>query len=198
MAKVFGWRHPSHRFFSRFMRSKGEYALEAALHLEQHGLGTPSPVGAAWLREGGAVGFTCYVCRDLGEGPDVRILLRGGGLTVEERRKILEALAAYVRRMHDTGMVHNDLTLANFLVREGRLYLIDLNRARVRRHALGLWERVRDLARMDLTPEEMGLFLKLYKMGGLFPGLVRLKAAQTNWGRALRRLRKALRKAKQG
>ncbi|MEM9290412.1 MAG: lipopolysaccharide kinase InaA family protein [Acidobacteriota bacterium] len=90
-------------------------------------------------------------------------------------RELLRRLGKLLRQMHDAGLFHRDLSIGNVLVEfldaearepktcepeEGgdlvggaihdfRLYIIDLNRARLRRR-VGLSERLRDLCRLRI------------------------------------------------
>jgi tRNA A-37 threonylcarbamoyl transferase component Bud32 len=63
-----------------------------------------------------------------------------------QRRSLLAALGALVRRLHEAGWVHRDLHRENVLVARTGLVLIDLQAAR-RSRAEGA--RVRDLGRLD-------------------------------------------------
>ncbi|MBS1107796.1 MAG: kdkA 1 [Deltaproteobacteria bacterium] len=64
------------------------------------------------------------------------------------RRALLAALAALVRRVHETGVVHGDLHAGNILVDTRGPLLIDWQHARPAR-APG--DRVRDLARLEFS-----------------------------------------------
>ena len=66
-------------------------------------------------------------------------------------------LGAQLRRMHDAGIWHRDVSIGNLLVRleeEGPVFfLIDLNRARLGRR-LGVVRRNRDLCRLRILRRE--------------------------------------------
>ena len=68
------------------------------------------------------------------------------------------ALARLARRLRDAGVFFRDFTDGNVLVTEGeagpRLWLVDLDRARIRKGPLGTFTRLRHLARPGLNREE--------------------------------------------
>ncbi|MFP4236742.1 MAG: lipopolysaccharide kinase InaA family protein [Desulfonatronovibrio sp.] len=152
VVKCFRWRGVQ-RLFSPFKPSKAMKSYRAARHLLEHGLLTPVPLGVAEHRKFGFVIQNVYVTEVISGRMDLkkyRSSLPQGPLAMEE---MLNDLAAYVRDMHDSGLWHRDLNLSNFLLAEHcgehRLYLIDLNRSRIKTN-LTLYERAIDLARLDL------------------------------------------------
>ena len=81
--------------------------------------------------------------------------------------EVVEALGKLGRRMHDAGVFFRDFTDGNVLVTaEGgslRLWLVDLNRARVGETPLPPFTRYRDLARPGLNRlEDLNLLLSSY------------------------------------
>ncbi len=81
--------------------------------------------------------------------------------------EVVEALGKLGRRMHDAGVFFRDFTDGNVLVtdQEGtlRLWLVDLNRARVGEVPVPRLLRYRDLARPGLNrPEDVNLLLSSY------------------------------------
>ncbi len=94
------------------------------------------------------------------------------GEAVRVRRKLLvEELARIVRKMHDSGINHQDLYLCHFLVRfEGdvpRVFIIDNQRVMVHSGSLPERWRVKDLAQFCfsascLTKEELEYFFEKY------------------------------------
>lgn len=161
--KSFGWRERLHYWISPFMKSKAFHSLIAALSLREHGLGTPKPLAAFEKREKSLVSGNVYVSESLGETISLRDVLRKSGEKPLSLRLIKKA-GYYVKRMHDAGIFHGDLTLANFLIKNGEeeFYLIDLNRSRPKKRKLNFLERVEDIAKMDFTEEEFSTFLKAY------------------------------------
>ncbi len=65
---------------------------------------------------------------------------------------LIRAVARTVRRMHDAGLWHADLNLKNLLIEGGETafaaYVIDLDRASLRKGPLGIEARARNLLRL--------------------------------------------------
>jgi hypothetical protein len=81
--------------------------------------------------------------------------------------EVVVALARLARRLHDGGVFFRDLTDGNVLVTRGdagpRLWLVDLDRARVGTSPVPAPRRWRDLARPGLNrPEDLKLLLSSY------------------------------------
>jgi len=83
-----------------------------------------------------------------------------------EKRAFLTDFARYVRRLHEAGISHRDLSGGNVLIREApdgkrSFFLIDVNRARIR-NRLTRADRIYDLERINIEPDEESLFFKDY------------------------------------
>ena len=80
--------------------------------------------------------------------------------------EVVDAVARLARRLHDSGVFFRDFTDGNILVTrddELRLWLVDLDRARVGVRALGASRRMRDLARLGLnSAADRNLLVKRY------------------------------------
>lgn len=89
--------------------------------------------------------------------------------SVKIRRRLIQALADVVRRLHVAGINHRDLYLCHFLLPEGRLenmnalHLIDFHRAQVRERIPRRWV-VKDLASLSFSawPLKLSMRDKLY------------------------------------
>jgi len=65
------------------------------------------------------------------------------------RRRLIDAVAGAIRKMHDAGVYHADLHLKNLLIdAEGAAYILDLDRARVVQ-SVGTGLRMANLLRLD-------------------------------------------------
>ena len=69
--------------------------------------------------------------------------------------ELFQRLGRYLRKMHDAGVWHRDVSIGNVLVfyRDDALdgfQIVDLNRARLDVR-LGVWRRARDLSRLPVT-----------------------------------------------
>jgi tRNA A-37 threonylcarbamoyl transferase component Bud32 len=152
VVKRFGWRGKQHYLLSPLKRSKALKEYRTACHLLANGLHTPLPLGACEVRRWGFIQANAYAmqamtdyvtlhtyCRTLPDGP-------------QGVQEVIQLAAGYVQRLHDSGLWHRDLMLANFLLTgppgKRRLYLVDLNRAR-RLPYMPVWLRALDAARMD-------------------------------------------------
>jgi len=141
-------------------RTRAERALRIARHLSASGIDTPEPLGIEVTAEEsvlvvrkveGAVQVRAFFLRrddPSRPAPAVRA-------TFDE---VLVALARFARRLHDARVFFRDFTDGNILVTDGaggpRLWLVDLDRARIRRGPLATFTRLRDLARPGLTRAE--------------------------------------------
>lgn len=150
--KRFGWRGPQHYVLSPLKHAPARRAYRTACHLLDHGLGTPLPVAVLEERTWGFLQYNSYVTEAISNFVTLRTYCRTLPEGLAGLEEVMRLTAAYVRCMHDSGMWHRDLVLANFLLtgRRGnyQLYLVDLNRAR---HvpAMPSYLRAVDIARMD-------------------------------------------------
>lgn len=161
------------RLRRRWRGSKAASSWRAALAMVEAGVGTPAPV--MWIESNDAEGPSFYVCRRSTGFFESRFLFRAiaAGRHEElfprtEIRGLFAALGRYLRRLHDAGVWHRDLSIGNVLVREAEdavppeFLVVDLNRARLGRK-LGLWRRTRDLSRLPvLAPRLRAAFLDAY------------------------------------
>jgi len=141
-------------------RTRAERALRIARHLSASGIDTPEPLGIEVTAEEsvlvvrkveGAVQVRAFFLhRDDPSRPAPAVRATFG--------EVLVALARFARRLHDAGVFFRDFTDGNILVTDGaggpRLWLVDLDRARIRRGPLATLTRLRDLARPGLHRAE--------------------------------------------
>jgi len=167
VVKRFGWRGVQHYLASPLKRSRAMKAYRTACHLLRHGLRTPLPVGVFAERRWGFVQYNAYVTAAV---PEV-ITLQQYYATLPEGpaglAEVLQLVADYTRRMHDSGLWHRDLVTSNVLLTgtagQRQVYLVDLNRAR-QLPTMPLCVRAMDLARMGLQ-EGLGHFVAAYSTG---------------------------------
>ncbi|HWM92929.1 MAG TPA: lipopolysaccharide kinase InaA family protein [Thermoanaerobaculia bacterium] len=159
------------RLNRRLRGSKAERSWKAARALLDAGILTPEPVMR--IESVDEAGPSFYVCRFLDGVLEARYLLRAANAGTETEQfpevdfpRFLEELGKTARKLHEAGFWFRDFTSGNVLIREGALYLIDLNRTRIGK-VPSLSERMRDLARMPiLRPEHQEIFLSGYWGGG--------------------------------
>lgn len=181
--------------------TRAERAQRIARHLQEHGIDTPEPLGVevhphesvfvTRKLEGSVQIRSFFLRRDdpAREAPSV-------AATFEE---VLVALARFARRMHDSGVFFRDFTDGNVLVtaEDGgpRLWIVDLDRARIRKPPLATFTRLRDLARPGLTrPGDRRRLLEAYWAPEPVPAGVplvhsTLRARIVAWNRLKRALR---------
>ena len=181
--------------------TRAERAVRIAKHLLAHDIDTPEPLGLEVTPEEsilvvrkleGAVQIRAFFLRrddPNRDAPEVKA-------TFEE---VVTALGRFARRLHDAGVFFRDFTDGNILVTEGeagpRLWLVDLDRARIRRGPLRTFNRLRDLARPGLKRADDRLFLlRAYYAPGPVPPVVplihgALKRRIVVWDRLKRVLR---------
>jgi hypothetical protein len=169
-------------------RDRAARSWEVARALLARGIDTPEPLAVGRV---GAEGW--YVARRLEGAEQIRRWFLGRDDSSAPQptlpygfEEIVTALARLARRLHDSGVFFRDFTDGNVLVTRGdvgpRLWLVDLDRARVADGPVPLLRRCRDLARPGLNrPEDIKLLLSRY----FEPESVPLSAAF--WVPALRR-----------
>jgi hypothetical protein len=200
LVKRFGSRSPLHRLLSPFTESKALRAFRMALEVQKIGLLTPQPLLALESRRIGLVGRCYSITAWLPEASSAREKFKShsapGGPESPEIKNLLIVLARIIRKLHDAGILHRDLTLGNFLIPRNapdQVHLIDLSRA-VQLKRLPILFRLMDLARMNLGPH-WPAFYHLYcgdrpdwlRYKRLLDGLVRLRRTSI----VLRKIKKA-------
>jgi tRNA A-37 threonylcarbamoyl transferase component Bud32 len=146
-------------------KTKGERSFETAQAMRTRGLPTPDPLALGLFP-----GETWFVCRRIEGGEQIRAWFRhryeagipAPGLPLPFE-KVVRGLGRVARSLHDRGVFFRDFTDGNILVTieqgEPKLWLVDLERARILKRPLGTWRRLRDLARPGLNGAEDRNFL---------------------------------------
>ena len=185
----------------RFIPSKAVRSLKTALALGKIGVPTPRPIGLFEIRSKfraiEASSFVTEFCPYDFSLMDLVLSARDHPERKEVIKGLLPFLARDVRRMHDAGIVHNDLHDGNVLVVNTDppvLYYIDLNRARIKK-TLSVRERVKDLARFNWDEELQRLFVAEYmpaKAEDLLRLLIRERQKRVRTINLKRKVRQAL------
>jgi len=160
------------RLRRRLRGSKAEKSWRMAHALLAAGFLTPEPL--LWIESASAAGPSFYICRYLPDVTEARYLFRAANAGELARfpqadfPAVVAELGRTIRRLHDAGFWHRDLSGGNLLLRFGAdrrpsaIYLVDLNRARLGR-SLGASARLRDLSRPALfRREDQDLLLASY------------------------------------
>lgn len=160
-------------------RTRAERSERIARHLLAHGIDTPEPL-AVEVTPGESV----LVVRRLDGAEQVRAFFlrrddpaRPAPSVSATFEEVVDALGRLARKLHDAGVFFRDFSDGNVLVTAGsaepRLWLVDLDRARIRKGPLGTLNRLRDLSRPGLNREEDRLrLLEAYFAPGPVPPLV--------------------------
>jgi len=153
----------------RLSTPKAMRSFATARALVARGIATPEPLAAEVVGE-----ESWYVARRLEGAAQIRAWFLHRDDSRNPRpplpfsfEEVVEALGRTARRMHDAGVFFRDFSDGNVLVtsEEGnlRLWLVDLNRARIGDSPVSRLRRYRDLARPGLNrPEDINLFILSY------------------------------------
>ncbi|HEX7527903.1 MAG TPA: lipopolysaccharide kinase InaA family protein [Thermoanaerobaculia bacterium] len=156
-------------FRQRLKVPKALKSFAVARALLARGIPTPEPLAAEVVGN-----ESWYVARKLENASQIRLWFLHRDDSSRPRpplafsfEEVVEALGRLARRMHDAGVFFRDFTDGNVLItgEEGqlRVWLVDLNRARVSDGPVSPLRRYRDLARPGLNrPEDVKLFLSSY------------------------------------
>ena len=161
------------RWERRFKGSKAARSWRAALAVAGAGVATPEPL--VWIESRQPEGPSFFVSRRLDDFLEARYYFRALEAGNEEESypdldpgRVITQIARAIRRLHDAGIWHRDLSIGNVLLvgirDEGpdQVFVIDLNRARVTSR-LTTSQRTRDLCRLRIfRPDLQERFLEAY------------------------------------
>lgn len=149
--KICNPRNVFKRLLSPLHNSKAERSFSAARHLIANNLDTPFPLAFLEKRKRGFITESYYITEYIDDYIKIRDYLRENPENYKEIKELILTVSDYVKRMHDSEMVHRDLNLANFLLsgkgKKKRLVLVDLNRYRIRKR-ISHFSRVFDIGRL--------------------------------------------------
>ncbi len=152
VVKNFGWRNTISMFFSPFMRSRAQKSWDASKWLLVAGVPVPKPIAVYTARQLGFIYQNFLITEYIGKNQKSRRILRNEIIESEKKQLIVQKMGEMVFAMHNAGMIHNDLTQGNFLVKDSDyadIYLVDLNRL-VRKSKITIAERMYDISKMNL------------------------------------------------
>lgn len=150
------------RLRDRRVGTRGERCWQAARHLQQHHIDTPTPLAIVQHLDTGGEWWVTEQLPVHRSFKDKLIRLFSNPSSSEEIIALLQDVADAIRRMHACGLFHGDLGNQNILLNEdsSRVYFIDLNRARVWPD-LSLKLRARDLSRIHLPSDLRRIFYEM-------------------------------------
>jgi glycosyltransferase involved in cell wall biosynthesis len=142
--------------------SKAIKAWRGAVACVDRDVSTPRPMACLERRRAGVVAESWFVSAWVENAREIRHLFLE--LEGDDLRVLVSGLAAYLRRAHERGILHGDLSDGNILVSGPppyRFFLIDTNRIRARRR-LSWRSRIRNLVRLGVPPDAQDAFLDAY------------------------------------
>ena len=157
--------------------SKAHRSFDVAARLADHGCGTPEPIAWIDFRSGPRLERSYYLCRYVEEPVSFKdVLCDRFQHTVDCTNLInlLQMVAVELRKMHDSGVQHNDLGNQNILLQGDAaggwtgILLIDLNRANCPQE-LSMAQRAKDLSRIYLPSDMLRVFFEMYFAPGVVP-----------------------------
>lgn len=151
VVKCFGWRNTISVIMSPFMRSRAQKSWDASQWLLDAGVPVPKPIAVFTARSRGFIKSNFLITEYIGPNRKAQRILRNEIVEVEQKNLILRKMAEMVRKMHQAGMIHHDLTPDNFLVKDSNceIYLVDLNRLR-RKSRITVAGKMHDISKMGL------------------------------------------------
>jgi hypothetical protein len=167
--KRFPSRSAIQRMGDRHCGGPARRALDRAVYLQEHGIGTPRPIAAVEGGEGDDSGGW-LVTEWLGEHrsfKDFLVELLSAGGEAPQLVALLRVVSEAVRTMHDAGLFHRDMGNQNILLRrdaDGGFHppvFIDLNRARVCGE-VSMRQRACDMSRIHLPSDLRRIFQEIY------------------------------------
>lgn len=173
------------RFFYGFIRrSKAERAYRHAIRLRSAGIDTPEGVAFVEIRRGWLLRASYFVsvCSSYRPVRPVTERFSPGAASCV----VLDALAAFLFRMHEAGVLHKDLNIGNLLYEEDgrggyRFQVIDTNRMKFQRR-LSVRRRLDNLRRLSCPVPAYLYILDRYA------GYIRSNASTLQLRGTLRRL----------
>ena len=161
-----------------------ENEYRACLHLARHDVRAPRV--AAFAVEGGSPASrrSFVLCEELAGFDSLEAVTDAWAAeppSPPAKRRLVLAAAAFVRRLHEVGLVHRDLYICHLLLDRGKwaageaeLAVLDLHRARLQAPVSPFW-RKRDLAALLFSTLHLNL-----------PRFTQLRFVRTYTGRPLR------------
>jgi len=152
VVKKFGWRNTISRIFSPVMRSRAKKSWDASHWLLDAGIFVPKPISVYTERVFGFIKNNFLLTEYISDYHSARRILRDLRFDTELKENIVKIIAEIISSLHSAGLLHNDLTLGNFLVGDinyNEIYLVDLNRL-VYKKRLTPKMKMYDISKMNL------------------------------------------------
>lgn len=119
--------------YSTFFASKAKRAYLYAFELQKHGIDTPTPIAYLEVKRHVLL-QRCFLVTSECNLPDCTFL-RNNAQAIAQSPSLLQALAAFIVKLHTEGILHGDLNLSNILYQQQadgtwHFAVIDINRTR--------------------------------------------------------------------
>jgi hypothetical protein len=101
--------------------------LRAATAARTAGVSVPEPLAVLVRRVGGVFCRFTVVAREVENAQD--LLTVASTPSTARKRELLDRVADEMRRLHESGVYHGDLTMKNILMSGTSVYIIDLDKA---------------------------------------------------------------------
>jgi hypothetical protein len=101
--------------------------LRAAAAARSAGVSVPEPLAVLVTRVGGLFCRFTVIAREVDNAQD--LLTVASAPSVAGKRDLLNRVADEMRRLHESGVYHADLTMKNILMSGSSVYIIDLDKA---------------------------------------------------------------------
>lgn len=150
--------------YSTFWRNKAEKSFVFGQRLLTLGFDTPEPIAAITYHKWGGLVTSYYFVSTEDRRPDC-LILRDGHM--DDPQPLIDALMAYVIRLHEAGFLHGDTNLSNFLYDvqpDGtyRFAVIDTNRSRFVPRPATRREALQNLMRLTHKRELLCALVRSY------------------------------------
>lgn len=172
VVKTYGAHGFLRNFFeSKEKGSKAKRAFLAAQILQEHGVGTPAPIGFSERYERGHLREARLITEfvpDLSNFRDELFRIYSENPDCETLINLMQTVADACRAFHDCGIIHRDLGNQNIGLKKmpdgsWRVLFLDLDRVRIFPAGTLSWaQRGADLARIDLPSDLRRVFHLLY------------------------------------
>lgn len=103
--------------------------VKAATVARSAGVAVPEPVAVRVTRVGGLFYRFTIVAREVENAQD--LLTFASAPPTGRKREVIGRVADEMRRLHESGVYHADLTMKNILMSGSSIYIIDLDKARL-------------------------------------------------------------------
>lgn len=128
------------------------HELRASAAARRAGVSVPEPLGVRVTRVAGLFYRFTVVTREIEGAANLLTLIPC--LEASAKRRLLERVADELRRLHEAGIYHADLTLQNILSDGKEVHIIDLDKAVLRPGREERWD-LRNLSRLNRSLEKL-------------------------------------------